>query len=62
MREDVPESHQAKAGTPSMGGVLIVLSITASVLIWQDPSTRVHLDAPRRGARLRRHRVRRRPA
>ena len=39
VREDVPESHRAKAGTPSMGGVLIVLSITFSVLIWQDPST-----------------------
>ena len=39
VREDVPESHRAKTGTPSMGGTLIVLSITASVLIWQDPST-----------------------
>jgi phospho-N-acetylmuramoyl-pentapeptide-transferase len=39
VREDVPESHRAKTGTPSMGGALIVLSITASVLIWQDPST-----------------------
>jgi phospho-N-acetylmuramoyl-pentapeptide-transferase len=35
-REDVPDSHRAKAGTPTMGGVLIILSIVASILLWQD--------------------------
>ncbi len=35
-REDVPDTHKAKAGTPTMGGVLIILSIVASVLLWQD--------------------------
>jgi len=39
VREDVPESHLSKTGTPSMGGTLIILSIVASVLFWQDPST-----------------------
>jgi len=36
VREDTPESHKAKAGTPTMGGVLIILSIVLSVLLWQD--------------------------
>ena len=34
IQEDGPESHQAKQGTPTMGGVLIVLSITLSTLLW----------------------------
>ncbi len=36
IRDDGPRSHLAKAGTPTMGGLLIVLSITAAVLFWQD--------------------------
>jgi phospho-N-acetylmuramoyl-pentapeptide-transferase len=36
VREDTPESHKAKAGTPTMGGVLIILSIVLSILLWQD--------------------------
>ncbi len=32
-REDTPSTHKAKAGTPTMGGVLIVLSIVASILL-----------------------------
>jgi phospho-N-acetylmuramoyl-pentapeptide-transferase len=39
VREDVPESHKAKAGTPTMGGVLIILSIVSSILLWQDLSS-----------------------
>ncbi len=35
-REDTPETHQAKAGTPTMGGTLIILSFVVSVLLWQD--------------------------
>jgi phospho-N-acetylmuramoyl-pentapeptide-transferase len=38
-REDTPDSHKAKAGTPTMGGVLIILSIAASLLLWEDPSS-----------------------
>ncbi|MDC7242212.1 MAG: phospho-N-acetylmuramoyl-pentapeptide-transferase [Spirochaetales bacterium] len=36
VRDDGPETHLSKAGTPTMGGVLIVLSVTVSVLLWQD--------------------------
>ena len=36
IREDGPRTHQAKSGTPTMGGILIILSITVSVIIWQD--------------------------
>ena len=38
-REDTPTTHQAKAGTPTMGGVLIILSVSISILLWQDPSS-----------------------
>ncbi len=38
VRDDGPETHLSKAGTPTMGGVLIVLSVTISVLLWQDLS------------------------
>ena len=37
IREDGPESHLvAKAGTPTMGGVLILLAISISTLLWAD--------------------------
>ncbi len=38
-REDTPETHKAKAGTPTMGGVLIIVSVVVSLLLWQDPSS-----------------------
>src|SRR5690349_19756920 len=34
VREDTPDAHQKKAGTPSMGGGLILLSLTVSTLLW----------------------------
>jgi phospho-N-acetylmuramoyl-pentapeptide-transferase len=34
IREDVPKSHQQKSGTPTMGGLLIVFSLTMSCLLW----------------------------
>ncbi len=37
VRDDGPERHLAKAGTPSMGGVLITGSIIFSTLMWADP-------------------------
>jgi len=37
IREIGPE-HQAKAGTPTMGGLLILLSLSVSVLLWADLS------------------------
>jgi len=40
IRDDGPQSHLSKAGTPTMGGALILLSITLSVLLWGDLSNR----------------------
>ena len=34
IREDGPQSHFSKAGTPTMGGALILVAIAASVLLW----------------------------
>src|SRR2546427_9041480 len=36
IREEGPQSHKAKAGTPTMGGVLIVVSIVIPTLLWTD--------------------------
>lgn len=36
IRDDGPKSHLSKAGTPTMGGVLILLAITVSTLLWGD--------------------------
>jgi phospho-N-acetylmuramoyl-pentapeptide-transferase len=36
IREEGPKSHQAKAGTPTMGGVLIVVSIVLPTLLWAN--------------------------
>lgn len=34
IREDGPQSHQKKAGTPTMGGLLIILCIVVPTLLW----------------------------
>ncbi|NOQ64121.1 MAG: phospho-N-acetylmuramoyl-pentapeptide-transferase [Methyloprofundus sp.] len=34
VREDGPESHYEKAGTPTMGGTLILVSVAISTLLW----------------------------
>jgi phospho-N-acetylmuramoyl-pentapeptide-transferase len=36
IREEGPQEHKKKAGTPTMGGVLIVLSTGVPVLLWAD--------------------------
>lgn len=36
IREEGPRSHQKKAGTPTMGGVLIIISIVVPTLLWTD--------------------------
>ncbi len=38
IRVDGPETHFKKKGTPTMGGVLILLSVTISTLLWMDLS------------------------
>ena len=40
VREDGPESHLVKAGTPTMGGMLILISIGLSTLLWADLDNR----------------------
>ena len=36
VRDDGPKSHLTKAGTPTMGGALILISITITTLLWAD--------------------------
>jgi phospho-N-acetylmuramoyl-pentapeptide-transferase len=36
IREEGPQSHQKKKGTPTMGGLLIVFSIVLSTVLWAD--------------------------
>ncbi len=40
VREDTPDGHKKKAGTPSMGGALILLAVTASTLLFADLANR----------------------
>jgi phospho-N-acetylmuramoyl-pentapeptide-transferase len=38
IREEGPQSHQVKAGTPTMGGILINLAILVPTILWADIS------------------------
>src|SRR3546814_13240249 len=38
IREDGPQSHFVKRGTPTMGGLMILTSIAISVFLWMDLS------------------------
>ncbi len=38
IREDGPASHHSKAGTPTMGGILIIFATVMSTLLWADLS------------------------
>ena len=40
VRDDGPESHFSKAGTPTMGGALILVAIIISTLLWSDLTSR----------------------
>ena len=40
VRNDGPQSHLTKAGTPTMGGALVLLSILITTLLWSDLSNR----------------------
>jgi phospho-N-acetylmuramoyl-pentapeptide-transferase len=40
VRNDGPQSHLTKAGTPTMGGALVLLSILITTLLWADLSNR----------------------
>lgn len=39
IRDDGPQSHLSKAGTPTMGGALILVSVAISTLLWSDLSS-----------------------
>src|ERR687893_1985592 len=36
IRDDGPQSHLSKRGTPTMGGLMILTSVTVSMLLWMD--------------------------
>ncbi|HEX4848650.1 MAG TPA: phospho-N-acetylmuramoyl-pentapeptide-transferase, partial [Novosphingobium sp.] len=36
IREDGPQSHLAKRGTPTMGGLMILVALVVSMLLWMD--------------------------
>ena len=36
VRDDGPQSHKPKAGTPTMGGLIIILGVVIPVLLWSD--------------------------
>ncbi|WP_333842852.1 phospho-N-acetylmuramoyl-pentapeptide-transferase [Pelomicrobium sp.] len=40
VRDDGPQTHLAKAGTPTMGGALILVSIAVTTLLWADLTNR----------------------
>src|SRR6187402_258795 len=39
IRVDGPQTHHAKVGTPTMGGLMILTSLVLSMLIWMNPAT-----------------------
>src|SRR5512137_953191 len=41
VREDTPEGHKKKSGTPSMGGMLILFSLTLATLLFADLTSRL---------------------
>ena len=40
IREDTPERHRTKKGTPTMGGIVILAAILATTLLWANLSNR----------------------
>ncbi len=40
IRDLGPDSHQAKAGTPTMGGAMILIALVVSTLLWSDLANR----------------------
>ena len=44
IREEGPASHQQKSGTPTMGGVMIVLAVTAATLLFAPLTVTTQLE------------------
>ena len=60
VRTDGPQSHLQKSGTPTMGGGLILVAMVFAHAAVGGSVQPLRLDAGRRDARLRRHRLLRR--
>src|SRR5205823_9911928 len=41
VRDDGPQTHLVKAGTPTMGGTLILVTTLISTLLWAEPTNRL---------------------
>ena len=41
VRDDGPKNHLKKAGTPTMGGIIIIISITVTSLLYMDKSSEI---------------------
>ena len=57
VRDDGPQTHLVKAGTPTMGGALILVSIAVTTLLWADLSNRYVWVVLADHAGLRHHRL-----
>ena len=57
VRHEGPASHAPKAGTPTMGGLLILTASIVPTLLWADLLNVVHLDCRALDGGIRRHRV-----
>ena len=57
VREDGPQTHLSKAGTPTMGGMLILLAIAAGNAAVGGPAQPLRLDRAGRDSQFRRHRL-----
>ncbi len=60
IREEGPQSHQKKAGTPTMGGLLIVAAIVVPTLLWADLEQSLRVDRAAWAGGIRRDRLHRR--
>ncbi|HUK99285.1 MAG TPA: phospho-N-acetylmuramoyl-pentapeptide-transferase [Nitrospirota bacterium] len=40
VRDDGPQTHLSKQGTPTMGGILIIVALASSVVLWSDLSNK----------------------
>ena len=55
IREDGPQTHLAKRGTPTMGGLMILTSLMLALLLWMDLRNPFHTykrEAEKFGAKL----------
>ena len=62
VRDDGPQTHLVKTGTPTMGGALILVSVAITTLLWADLREPLRLDLPAHHAGLRRRGLDRRLA